>query len=1018
MSIEARQGKTDAMKSQYVISRVILSLFFAVILSSLSTSLLAQTQDQASEEIPDTTQEPTEVPEVITVSLPDSHQMAMALATPGLRDAALLDLAVAAHLLSRAKVEVEADHTALAQGFLDDRAWLQMLVDRYGWVRPRSAILDPAAWLVLEELQQHDLEELTLAFPGRMPKPVLIQQVFQRAGQHLSMVNLPVLLLEIEAEAVSIWNEFLHLTQTDESINTAWKVVEDAWFTDRLMPEPFAPDVKPGPDEQESISTSRAVSLLVLSAVEARPPDSRGLVQLRYAILSEAPASDTPTPESETPAPESDTPAPESTGGMTSRGGAKNTLYLINLVDGLHDGRYFEFVSGLLSITSGLLEQPVNSGEAFSLADWLVIELPVISAHFAVDFARYDPRLNTAMAAIYEVLSSIASSNADASGSHQINIKAARSSLADTVAQLALLIPDMGYYFDTPVRSRIAEEINICISIAASTDDSGSSAMTRRQFDACMDTLLQLADQETRLTELSGDINGPFTPDTLRRELSVPSWQRINYGIGYLHERFSTDCQLPASSIPNPLEWAVLATTVTWFAEHSPGFFQSPENETRLARLRAIGEQLIQDLAAQSECFAAAATGVSDPVSRSMSDYETALRELDQGIRDAESEFRTRRLSPGADVLLERDALQSTAYRPDDLMIEPCDQQAVCEMSGDLSTTRALIGLFPDEYLVAEQTGLGRIEICYRNMEWVERRSELVRADDENVANYYGRLGFNLVGRYVENDVVSDIFDFRFTSPQEHHYLFAQTSDEVLNDSCPVEWVGSRVITPLRENRGGIVPNRLTYLAASRKLPSRLLQSNWDRGAEWRDWFVTGIGVSPREVPAISPIESRLNQHLQSLYQAEQAEIYQRVLLPGARNSEGEDVSLFDEMSQVSIAKALIRMQMMLFYPDSLFSSDNIRMAVAGDSGLLEGRTLRRFREDNVTLTSVNGIARERLGQLRKSWLKQPEAVRRQGSVQASLAQALTRINSIYRQFFTSPPEPLQEIEVTAQSRE
>ena len=129
-------------------------------------------------------------------------------------------------------------------------------------------------------------------------------------------------------------------------------------------------------------------------------------------------------------------------------------------------------------------------------------------------------------------------------------------------------------------------------------------------------------------------------------------------------------------------------------------------------------------------------------------------------------------------------------------------------------------------------------------------------------------------------------------------------------------------------------------------------------------------------------------------------------------------MSLFDEMSQVSIAKSLIRMQMILFYPESLANSDNIRMAVAGDAGLLEGRTLRRFRVDNVPLTSVNGIAHERLDQLRQAWSGQPEAVRRQGSVPASLMHALTRINILYRQFFTSRPEPLQEIEVTAQPKD
>jgi hypothetical protein len=401
-----------------------------------------------------------------------------------------------------------------------------------------------------------------------------------------------------------------------------------------------------------------------------------------------------------------------------------------------------------------------------------------------------------------------------------------------------------------------------------------------------------------------------------------------------------------------------------------------------------------------------------------MVDYETALRALNAGTIKAEADFRADKLRPGADVSLDLDASQSTGYRPDNLIIEPCNPQRVCEMSSSLTTTRALIGLFPEEYLLAEQSGMGKIEICYSNMEWVNRRSELVRPDDENVANYFGHLGFDLVGRYIENDRASDLFGFRFTSPEEYHYLFAQASEEVLQDSCPMEWVGTRVITPLRVDRGGIVPDRLTYLAASRTLPSRLLQGNWENGAEWRDWFVTGIGVTPIELASLPDINSRLNQHLQSLYQAEQAQIYTRMLLPDARNSKGDDVSLFDEMSRVSIAKASLHMQMMLFYPESMFNSDSIRKSIAGDEGLLERRSLRRFREENIALTSVNSLAAERLRELQLNWSHQPEAVRREGSISASLVHAMTRINILYRQFFTARPETLEEIQVQVQRQE
>lgn len=1070
MNSQVRQGRTDSGNSQYgsfsVVAWMIPILLFLYLPSSLMAQAETQVEEQAAAPLPESAtgqvEELVEIPVEVTVLLPNSQQMAMAVSTPELRPQALLDLAVAAHVMSRAEESLKAgtgvDHLALAQAYLDDRAWLQTLIDRYGWVKPHSSVLDPAAWQLIWQLEQHDLENMPLLSPAGIPEQVLLYQVFQRAGQSLAMSNLPNLLLEVEANAVNLWSAFLQLTQVEGVSNAAWKVVDTAWFTDRLIPPPPPssplPPITEEPPEDQTLwldDIPPAMSETVLSAVEARPPDSKGLIRLRYSILNGLPKL-----------------AGEEN--ITTLNNLRDALYVLSLIDGLHEGRYFEFVQGLLSVTYRSLEFPVNDQSAFSLVDWLLTELPAISAHYARDFASVDPRLNTVMTATYGVLVNIANFDAgvlvseeidsddpastqagaavaqqtveegtveegngeegngeqepgeegavdtgavDDTDSNEVVRRASRLVLADAVAQLALVIPDMAYYFDTPVRAKIIRETNTCIGLAAGRDESGNSSMTRRQFDSCMETLLRLADRETRLAELSGDMNGPFTTDTLGRELSVAPWQRINYAVGYLHERFTTECLPPANVLPNPLEWSVIANIMSWYAEYFPEFFESTENENRISKMRIIGEEIVLAMLEQSECLAASGSGFNDLISRIMTDYEIALRDLDAGMSQAKADFRTARLKPGADVALANDASQKTSFRPDDLVIGPCDMQKTCEMTGNLSATRALIGLFPDEYLLAEQTGMGQIEICYRNMEWVERRSELVRADDENVANYFGHLGFDLVGRYVENERTSDVFGFRFTGSEEHHYLFAKASEEVLNDSCPVEWVGSRVITPLHENRGGIVPNRLTYLAAARKLPSRLLQNNWDKGSEWRDWFVTGIGVEPLELPAAPDITTHLNQHLQTLYQAQQLDIYQRIILPNARDSLGEDISLYDEMSEVTIAKAMLRTQMMLFYPESLYNSDAIRKAIVGNAGLLEQRILRRFREDDIPMTSVNRIARDSLFKFREVWSKQPEAIRKQASLPASLVHALTRINILYRQFFIVRPEVLQEIETT-----
>ncbi|NIV20173.1 MAG: hypothetical protein GWN54_05975, partial [Gammaproteobacteria bacterium] len=232
--------------------------------------------------------------------------------------------------------------------------------------------------------------------------------------------------------------------------------------------------------------------------------------------------------------------------------------------------------------------------------------------------------------------------------------------------------------------------------------------------------------------------------------------------------------------------------------------------------------------------------------------------------------------------------------------------------------------------------GLGRVEICYDNMEWVSRRSEPVRSGDQNVANYFGHLAFDLKGRYLQQGPPADLFAFRFRAPEEQHYMFAAASDEVLDDSCPVEWFGARIVTTLPEGQRGIVPNRLTYLSAPRTLPSRLLDLNWERGAEWRDWFVTGIGVRQQPVPALEDIAPSLNQHLQSLHRLEQKAVYGAVLQDDRDTDSKGLTPLSEEVSRLGMRKSLVRSQLMNLYPQSLYDDDTLRSAVAGHGGLLD----------------------------------------------------------------------------------
>ena len=763
--------------------------------------------------------------------------------------------------------------------------------------------------------------------------------------------------------------------------------------------------------------------VLATSAALVGAPDALRLQEMRYLLLRTMPEMNQ----------------------LLAREAAQ-LLRLATAVDGLNENKYLAFAEAMLWVVTEMLlagnsiievdsalESAFEAAEELSLDSdskpgseevepaqdvvpvselpGVLVELiPHLSNAFAREFSNTDPRINTVLATVYDVVQNLQDGPPNAGRKPYLYRE-----LADAVAQLVLMIPDMDFYFNQPVRKLITDEIDACSSIVAATSPDGEMLLSRKQFDLCLSALADLSETLVRKAELAGDPDGPFGADQLRRELQMTPWQRINYALGYLHEHHTTSCQFPEETLANPLEWAALATSLAWFAEQSPVYFQTPANEALVVRLRQQGMELLQVMEQQVICFSRTDQGINDPVRRSLFDYSQALEAFSTGISEAELTFRQERLAPGADIVLSEDASQQTAYRTEGLMIGPCDKERSCEMTGELESTRALIGLFPDHYLVADQAGLGTIEICYDNMKWVQRRSELIRPDDPNVADYYGHLSFDLLGRYKENGVEFDVFGSNFISPDEYHYLFAAAIDEVLDDSCPSKWVGSKIVTGLGSKRSfRVIPDRLTYLASARNQPSQIISSNWGRGAEWRDWFVTGLGVTPYEFEMDERITARTNQHLQVLYKAEQTMLYKALLRRPSGNKVDPGISLYAQMTDLDTAKRLVRFNMSLFYPELLLNSDEIRGSLEGTGSLVDGAMLKRFGNSNVPVESINDIAESRLEEFNAQWARQSFSVRRSGSVALSLAHAITRLNALYQAFFSLPPSPVDNDETTA----
>jgi hypothetical protein len=181
-----------------------------------------------------------------------------------------------------------------------------------------------------------------------------------------------------------------------------------------------------------------------------------------------------------------------------------------------------------------------------------------------------------------------------------------------------------------------------------------------------------------------------------------------------------------------------------------------------------------------------------------------------------------------------------------------------------------------------------------------------------------------------------------------------------------------------------------------------VINANWNQGAEWRDWFVTGIGVKELEFRPDPAVADRLERHLRALYQAEQQAIYGRLLKPALGTSSIAAAPLFDLMNEMSLYKGLLRHQLILFYPEVMLDADEIRAAVEGQNGLLDEAALRRWQENNMAVAQIHDIVMARLEQFQAAWKRQPEALMRSGTVAVSVAHAVARLNALYREYFAT----------------
>lgn len=569
---------------------------------------------------------------------------------------------------------------------------------------------------------------------------------------------------------------------------------------------------------------------------------------------------------------------------------------------------------------------------------------------------------------------------------------------AASIAALQLVSRDFTRYLEQPFREPINAELDICFDqLEPGNEVFPPVPITQEQFLGCTRTLSDWATETAAQAEFAGEAGGPFEPEHLARQLELDDWQRVNYWYAYTSAQYQTECTTTDQQLVNPLEWALAARALVLFADRWPAYSVQPEFRIVLAEVAGVGEALADALRRQIRC----PESVLSPIAESLTLYQDQLGQVQSAARGLEAAFREVNLREGADIDLSGASNQETNYRPPELMVEPCRTEGSCGMGDQIEVSRALLGLFPASYLSADQVGLGTLTLCYDNVQWVERRSELPRPAEKRMARFLGKLAFELYGKF--DDEI--IFARRLTSQTEYEYLFGENSPEVLNNACPRDLIGTKVESELPSRGINLVPRRLSYMTADRTHPSRVFSENWEQGEEWKDWFITGRGVEALFDSDGSAIEGVVYTELQQLKRQLDQNLVS-AMLGSADDLAGADANLAEAVTQLDLIKLKLQALTRILATNSVVYKDRFRAILRGDQGLLDRGRVLSLNVDGLAPRQSLAWADQMVTEARATWQQQADLASANpgAEIPLILARTLIELYALENRYSRSDP--------------
>jgi hypothetical protein len=487
-------------------------------------------------------------------------------------------------------------------------------------------------------------------------------------------------------------------------------------------------------------------------------------------------------------------------------------------------------------------------------------------------------------------------------------------------------------YFAHPLRNDIQENLEVCLNLSVQQTPEPPEPIALNQFEGCLADFIEWGTVLAKSNNLSGNLIKLDNPNSINRALELPSIQIINNLS--MQAAAEISCQQQLVPQVNLVEWLLAAETVAWFHDRWPGLMAAHLQNQQLDELIEAGLQLYQFPACVNE---------ANPLLTQFNSLKGKWERLKQEIVIHVNEFRNTELRPNSDVDLFKSIDQQTNYIPENFVVSPCDPTQSCGALVTLEPSNELLNLFPNHLKLAEQFGLGHLEICYDQVQWEHRKTTPTHLDNNKIANFEGQLSIQLNGRFRGESV----FTKTLLSEQRHIYLFGENNQQTLDTSCPLPIIGTQINTSLDRGTFGLLPNRLTFLAAQKVDINAVMRNNW---AEWQ----TQLNTEPNEFNfynEMNDVKVALNDAFLQRVNELQQQIYRKLITNNL--SRTTDSALSKAAFEYTTHRKLLSHMTIGLYPQLYASRTSLQAAISGNNRLVDLAFFREAYKDQINVADM-----------------------------------------------------------------